>query len=245
MQLKIQTCVNSPKLAAENNADWSKTGWVGFWVDFKGFVNLKWRISSGFWADGVLQMLLSFSGAVVQRQLVLVIITCNLYILITSEGLLMKRWFFIISLHLRVIAQYLFDTCYYFVAVASLTLAKSPCCFLLLPSQQLHFKLHFDCSHESWALTECSVGWWLFTPILALRGSGQMRSFQWQNVWSKAFACQRLTLCWTYMLEWHSDGVINLCLPSSEILFWNWHHWQNWYLLSHAYSDFHCMPSIL
>lgn len=31
-------------------------------------------------------------------------------------------------------------------------------------------------------VTESSVGWRLFTPILALSGSEQMRSFQWQNV---------------------------------------------------------------
>lgn len=59
-------------------------------------------------------------------QLVLVI-TCNLYTLIKSESLLMKWWFFIISLHLRLTAQYLFDACYCFVALARLTLAKSPC----------------------------------------------------------------------------------------------------------------------
>lgn len=90
------------------------------------------------------------SSSKASRLQLVVVITWNLYTLIKSESLLMKWWFFIVSLHLRVTAQYLYDTCYCFVALARLTLAKSPCCFLLLPSHQLCFKLYFDCSHESW-----------------------------------------------------------------------------------------------
>lgn len=178
-------------------------------------------------------------------QLVLVI-TWNFYILIKSESLLMKWWFFIVSLHLRVTAQYLYDTCYCFVALARLTLAKSPCCFLLLPSHQLCFKLHFDCSHESWCCDWVPCGLVAVYPHFGTewKWANEMFSVAECVRWgrTKAFPCWHLTWYWVYVLEWHSHRVINLCLPSSEILLSNWHHWQNWYLLSHMYSDFHCMP---
>lgn len=68
------------------------------------------------------------------------------------------------------------------MALAKLILSKSTaafgCCqvtnYISICTLTVHMKVG--------VVTESSVGWWLFTPILALSGNGQMRNFQWQSV---------------------------------------------------------------
>lgn len=173
-------------------------------------------------------------------QLVLVI-TWNLYMLIKSESLLMKRWFFVINLHLShciIFVWYLL----LFYGISKINSFKESSCFLLLPSHQLHFKLHFDCSYESWGCNWVLCGLVAVYPHFGPEWKWANEKFSVaecvkygpRTLHASAWPCARCT-CWNDI----QTGLLTYAYLLLKYSFWigitdN--------ILSHVYSDFHCMP---